>query len=105
MCQECKGGDGTKKFEKRWSRRALCDRKWLCKEAIAVIEVICKWLHFLKGRLFTTITDQEPVSFMFAQTNLGKIKNAKIVWWRLEVGQLHYDIRHQPGVYNIAPDA
>jgi len=42
---------------------------------------------------------------MFAQTNLGKIKNAKIVWWRLEVGQLHYDIRHQPGVYNIAPDA
>jgi len=42
---------------------------------------------------------------MFSQTNRGKIKNAKILSWRLELSQLHYDIRHKPGVYNVVPDA
>ena len=42
---------------------------------------------------------------MFSQTNRGKIKNAKILSWRLELSQLHYDIHHKPGVYNVAPDA
>jgi len=42
---------------------------------------------------------------MFSQTNRGKIKNAKILSWRLELNQLHYDIRHKPGVYNVVPEA
>ena len=75
------------------------------KEATAIIEAVRKWLHFLKGRHFSLVTDQEAVSFMLNQTNRGKIKNAKILSWRLEMSQLHYDIRHKPGIQNVAPDA
>jgi len=42
---------------------------------------------------------------MLSHTNRGKIKNAKILSWRLELSQLHYDIRHKTGVYNVVPDA
>ena len=42
---------------------------------------------------------------MFSQTNRGKIKNAKILSWRLELSQLHYGIRHKPGIYNVGSDA
>ena len=82
-----------------------CEKRYSAveKEAIAIIEAVRKFLHFLKGRHFAIVTDQEAVSFMFSQRNRGKIKNAKILSWRLELSQLHYDIRHQPGVYNVAP--
>jgi len=70
-----------------------------------MIEAVRQWLHFLKGRHFTIVTDQEAVSFMFSQTHRGKIKNAKILSWRLELSQLNYDIRHEPGAYKVAPDA
>ena len=86
---------------------SACEKRYYAvkKEATAIIEAVRKWLHFLKGRRFTIVTDQESVSFMFTQTNRGKIKNAKIFSWRLELSQLHYDTRHKPGVYNVAPDA
>jgi len=86
---------------------SACEKRYSAveKEATAIIEAARKWLHFLKGRHFTIVTDQESVSFMFSQTNRGKIKNAKIISWRLELSQLHYDIRHKPCVYNVAPDA
>jgi len=38
---------------------------------------------------------------MFHQSNRGKIKNAKILGWRLTTS----DIRHKPGSENIAADA
>ena len=75
------------------------------KEAIVIIEAVRKWLHFRKRRHLTIVTDQEAVSFMFSQTNCAKIKNSKIISWHLELSQLHYDIRHKLGVYNVAPDA
>jgi len=75
------------------------------KEASAVIEATRKWFQFLKGRHFTLVTDQRSVAFMFDQKNHGKIKNTKIMVWRLELGQLNYSIRHRPGKDNVAPDA
>jgi len=36
---------------------------------------------------------------MFSQTHRGKNKNARILSWRLELSQLNYDIRHEPGAY------
>ena len=86
---------------------SACEKRYFAveKEATAIIEAVRKWLHILKGRHFTIVTDREAVSFMFSQTNRGKIKNAKILSWRLELSQLHYDIRHKPGVYNVVPDA
>jgi len=41
----------------------------------------------------------------FAKRTVVKLKNAKILSWRLELSQLHYDIRHKPGVHNVAHDA
>ena len=86
---------------------SACEKRYSAfeKETTAIIEAVRKWLRFVKGRHFTIVTDQEAVSFMFSQTNLGKIKNAKIVSWRVELRQLHYDIRHKPDVYNVGPDA
>jgi len=75
------------------------------KEATAVIKAIRRWSHFLKGRHFLIITDQRAISFIFDQRNRGKIKNSKILSWRLELSQLSYDIRHKPGAENVVPDA
>ena len=75
------------------------------KEATAIIEAVRKWTHFLKARMFTLVTDQRSLSFMFDKSNRGKIKNNKIMLWRLELSQYHYEIRHKPGKENIASDA
>ena len=44
-------------------------------------------------------------SFIFSKQSKGKIKNAKILSWRLELSQYSYDIRHKPGQDHVAPDA
>ena len=74
------------------------------KEATAIIEAVRKWSHFLKGRTFILTTDQRSVSFMFDKSNRGKIKNTKIMMWRLELSQYHYEIRHKPGKEMTAAD-
>jgi len=67
-----------------------CEKRYPAveKEATAVIEAVCKWQHFLKGRYFTIVTDQEAISLMFDQRHHGKIKNTKILSWRLELGNI-----------------
>ena len=42
---------------------------------------------------------------MFGKQNKGKIKNAKLLTWRIELNQYSYDIRHKPGFYHMAPEA
>ena len=74
------------------------------KEAAAIMESIRKWDHFLKGRHFTITTDQKSITFIFDK-NRGKIKNTKLLVWRLELSQYSFDIRYKPGVQNVAPDA
>ena len=55
------------------------------KEAQAIIEAIRHWRHFLTGQHFTLRTDQKSVYYMFDQRNRGKIKNDKIMRWRIEL--------------------
>ena len=62
------------------------------KEAAAIVKGIRKWSHFLLGRHFTLITDQNSVAFMFDHKRHGKVKNDKIMRWRLELAQCSYDI-------------
>jgi len=83
-----------------------CEKRYpaIEKEATPVIEAVRKWQHFIMGRFFTIVTDQEAVSFMFNQRHHGKTKNTKILCWRLELGHYNFDIRHKPGVQNVAPD-
>lgn len=74
------------------------------KEAYSIVEAIKKWRHFLIGRHFQLITDQKSVSFMFDTKHSSKIKNEKILRWRLELSCYSYDIIYRPGRENIVAD-
>ena len=74
------------------------------KEAQAVVEAIRFWRHLLTGRHFSLITDQKSVSFMFDTKHKGKVKNEKIMRWRMELMCYHFDIVYRPGVENISAD-
>jgi len=85
---------------------ASCERRYPAveKEACAIIEAVRRWKHYMKGQHFSLVTDQQAISYRFDQHHKGKIKNTKILSWRLEVTQFSYNIRHRPGVDNVALD-
>ena len=75
------------------------------REACAIVEAVRKWRHFLIGRHFQLVTDQQSVRFMFDHKNRGKVKNEKILRWRLELSCFSYDISYRPGSRNLVADA
>ena len=75
------------------------------KEACAIVEAVKKWEHFLSGRHFKIITDQKSVSFMYGSTSYGKIKNEKIMRWRMLLSEFDFEIVYRAGKFNNAPDA
>ena len=74
------------------------------KEATAIIEAVRKWEHLLMRQHFTIITDQRSVAFMFDSRRRSKIKNNKILGWRLDLASFSYTIRYRPGPKNVGPD-
>ena len=74
------------------------------KKAAAIAEVGRKWSYLLIGRRFQLLTDQRSISFMYDNKNHGKIKNAKILRWRIELSQYQYEIIYRPGKLNVAAD-
>ena len=74
------------------------------KEAYAIVEALRKWYHLLIGHHFTLVTDQRSVAFMFDKEHSNKIKNSKIMRWRIEISPLSYSIIYRPGNQNKAPD-
>ena len=75
------------------------------KEALAIIEAVRKWKHCLTGRHFTLITDQKSMSYMFNTKHHGKIKNDKIMRWRIELSTFYFDIVYRSGQENIPADS
>ena len=75
------------------------------KEAQAIVEAVRHWRHYLAGKRFTLLTDQRSVAFMFDNKQRGKIKNDKILRWRIELSTYNYDILYRPGKFNDPPDA
>ncbi|XP_059799785.1 uncharacterized protein LOC132377519 [Hypanus sabinus] len=75
------------------------------KEAQAIEEAIRHWRHYLTGKRLTLLTDQRSVAFMFSNQQRGKIKNDKILRWRIELSTYNYDILYWPGRLNEPPDA
>ncbi|XP_059828174.1 uncharacterized protein LOC132395489 [Hypanus sabinus] len=75
------------------------------KEAQAIVEAVRHWRHYLAGKRFTVLTDQRSVAFLFSNQQWGKIKNDKILWWRIELSTYTYDILYRPGRLNEPPDA
>ena len=49
-------------------------------------------------------TDQKSVSYMFDQRHKGKIKNDKIMRWRVERSCYSFNIVYRPGKENVPPD-
>ena len=72
------------------------------KEAIAIVETVRKWQHFLARRQFTLKTNQRLVAFMFDSRKRTKKKTNKIQAWRLELGYISYDVEYRPGKDNVA---
>jgi hypothetical protein len=75
------------------------------REACAIVEAIRKWRHFLLGKHFLVVTDQQAVRYMFDGKNKGKIKNEKILRWRLELSCFSFDITYRDGKKNVVADA
>ena len=84
-----------------------CERRYPAveKEGCAITEAVRRWKHYLKGRHFSLVSDQQAISYMFDQNHKRKIINTNMLSWRLELTQFSHDIRHHPGVGNAAPDA
>nr|XP_027225402.1 uncharacterized protein LOC113817525 [Penaeus vannamei] len=74
------------------------------KEAQAIIESVRHWRHYLTRRHFTIKTDQRSVRFMFDKQHKIKVKNDKILRWRMELSCYDFDIIYRPGRENITPD-
>ncbi len=73
-------------------------------EAQSIIETIRHWKHFLTGRHFSIKTDQRSVAYMFNNKQRGKIKNNRIMRWRMELSCYSFDTVYRPGAENITPD-
>ena len=74
------------------------------KEAAAIVESCRKWRHYLTGRRFKLLTDQQPVSYIFDTKKKGKTKNDKLMRWRIELSCFNFDIQYRPGVENVTAD-
>ena len=75
------------------------------KEETAIVEAVREWSQFLSCRHFTVFTDQQDVSFMYKTTNHSKIKNGKILCWRMELREFDFDIVYSSGKLNSVPNA
>ena len=74
------------------------------KEAAAIVEAVRKWKHYLTGKHFNLIADQRSVSYMFDSKHRGKIKNDKIIRWRIQLSTYNFDILYRCGAENILAD-
>ena len=71
------------------------------KEAGALIEAVRHWRHYLTGRHFTIMTDQQSVAYIFDKKHTNKIKNDKMNRWRMELSCHSFDIVYCSGKENV----
>ena len=91
-------------FFSRTLHGSECNHPPIEKEAAAIVEAIRKWKHWLTGRNFLLLTDQEALSFIFNIAKHGKTKNHKILRWRIELSCYNFDIKFRPGHQNVSAD-
>ena len=74
------------------------------RQALAIVECSRKWMPYMRAYHTLIQTDQEAVAFIFS-CNKSKVKNDKLMRWRLELSTLSYGIEYKKGSENIAADA
>ncbi len=75
------------------------------KEAAAIPEAERKGKRYLTGKHFKLITDQKSVAYMFDTKRQSKIKNDKVMRWRIELSMYDFAIVYRAGEENIPADA
>ena len=68
-----------------------------------IIETIHHWKHYLTGKNFFIKTDQCSIAYMFNNKQRDKIKNFKIMRWRMELSGYSFDMVYRPEAENINP--
>jgi len=71
-----------------------------------MVEAIRKWAHhLLSGCRFTVVTDQQSVSFMYDVRHSSKVKNNKIMRWRMQLNEFDFEVVFRPRKLNSVLDA
>ena len=74
------------------------------KEALAAMETVRQWIHYLYGKCFDLVTDRQALLFILDKMSNGKGKNQKIQLWRADVDCFDYYIHHRPGKLKLVLD-
>ena len=98
-------GEGPVAFFSRTLSQSEKSYSVIEKEALAIMEAVRRWSHYLHCKRFDLVTDQRALSFILSKSHKGKVKNNKIQLWKTELSSFDYQIRHRPGKLNVVPDA
>ena len=71
---------------------------------MAGLEAFRKWDKFIRSYLTSVLTDQKAIALIFSRQK-SRIKNEKLIRWRLELSQYRYEISYRPGSQNLSADA
>jgi len=83
--------------EKKWASVEL--------EAFAIISAVNHFRQYLLGKCFELLTDQQGVAFIFDRKPRNKVKNAKILRWRMDLAEYNFNIKYRPRKANVVADA
>ena len=74
------------------------------KEALAIVDSFRRFENLLRVYPVTVKTDMKSVAFIFSD-NKSKVKNEKLLRWRLELAEYRYEIAYKSGSENAGADA
>ena len=74
------------------------------REAMTILEGVRRFSDLLRTSRVLVRTDQKALSFIFGP-NSSRIKNDKLVRWRLELSEYNFEISYQRGCQNVSADA
>jgi hypothetical protein len=70
-------------------------------ELAVVIHALKMWQHYLMGRKFMLLTDNNGVKFLFSQPDL----NTRKARWLAFLSEFDFEVRHIKGKENKVADA
>jgi len=73
-------------------------------EALAVIEALRHWRHYLLGKEFVLKTDSEPLKFILARDRATGRSAAKLTRWALTLAEFDFKAEHVKGKDNPVAD-